>query len=214
MAVLTMLVGNLLAVPQRNVKRLLAYSSVAHAGYLMLGVAAARGNAAVQGEAASGVLFYLFAYTAMAAGAFAVVAALEREDPESLAAWDLDRFAGLGRRRPLLALAMTVFMASLAGIPPTAGFIGKLYIFSAAVHAGLTTAAVLGVLTSVVGAYYYLKVVVYMYMRPAEASQTVAPASMPLSAAVWIAALLTVWLGIGPGPLAELVNASAHVLGG
>ncbi|MBS2032933.1 MAG: NADH-quinone oxidoreductase subunit N [Deltaproteobacteria bacterium] len=213
LAVLTMLVGNLLAVPQRNVKRMLAYSSVAHAGYLLLGVAAARGGS-LTGEAGAGVLFYLFAYTATAAGAFAVVAALERDDPDSLAAWDLDRFAGLASRRPMMAAGMTIFMASLAGIPPLAGFFGKLYIFAAAVDAHLYTAAVMGVLTSVIGAYYYLKVVVYMYMRPPEAHQVVAPTSMPLSAALWIAAAVTVWLGIGPGPLVALAHASAQALGG
>jgi NADH-quinone oxidoreductase subunit N len=212
LAVLTMIVGNLLAFPQRNVKRMLAYSSIAHAGYLLLGVAAARGPFA--DSACSGVLFYLFAYTATAAGAFAIVAALERDDPEALAAWDLDRFAGLARRRPGMAFACTVFMASLAGIPPFAGFVGKLYVFRAAVDAGLTTSAVIGVLTSVVGAYYYLKVVVYMYMRPAEPNQVVSPASMPLSAAVWLAALLTVWLGIGPSTLADLARVSTLTLGG
>jgi len=214
LAILTMIVGNLLAVPQRNVKRMLAYSSVAHAGYLLLGVAAAQGSAMAISQAGSGVLFYLFTYTAAGAGAFAVVAGLERDDPEAIAAWDLDRFAGLARRRPMMALGMTVFLASLAGIPPFAGFIGKLYIFRAAIDSGLLGAAIVGVLTSVLGAYYYLRVVVYMYMRPAEEHQKIAPSSMPLSAALWIAAALTVWLGIGPGPLADLARASAQALGG
>jgi NADH-quinone oxidoreductase subunit N len=212
LAVLTMVVGNLLAVPQRNVKRMLAYSSVAHAGYLLLGVAAAAHSPmAVSG---AGVLFYLVAYTATAAGAFAVVAALERDDPDSLAAWDLDRFAGLARRRPMMALACTVFMVSFAGIPPSAGFMGKLYIFRAALDAGLTGSALIGVMTSVIGAYYYLKVVVYMYMRPAEEHQVVAPSSMPLSAALWLAGALVVWLGVNPSSLVELAKTSAAAMGG
>jgi NADH-quinone oxidoreductase subunit N len=212
LAVLTMIVGNLLAIPQRNVKRMLAYSSIAHAGYLLLGVAAAA-HTPLQ-NAGAGVLFYLVAYTATAAGAFGVVAALERDDPDSLAAWDLDRFAGLASRRPAMALACTVFMVSLAGIPPTVGFVGKLYVFRAAIDANLTGAAIVGVLTSVLGAYYYLKVVVYMYMRPAEVHQQVAPASAPLTVALWLSALLVVILGVGPGPLVDLAKASAQSLGG
>src|SRR5574342_525571 len=138
LAVLTMAGGNLLAVPQRSVKRMLAYSSIAHAGYLVVGVVAA-GRAAARQQALASVLFYLAIYTASAIGAFAVVGALERrgstpsDEPED--AWDLDRLAGLGRRRPLLAAAMAVFMLSLAGVPPTAGFVAKLLVFKAAVAA-------------------------------------------------------------------------------
>jgi NADH-quinone oxidoreductase subunit N len=212
LAVLTMIGGNLLAVPQRNVKRMLAYSSIAHAGYLLLGVAAAAHSPlSVSG---SGVLFYLVAYTATAAGAFAVVAALERDDPDSLAAWDLDRFAGLASRRPMMAFACTVFMVSFAGIPPSAGFMAKLYVFRAALESGMTLSALIGVMTSVLGAYYYLKVVVYMYMRQPEESQQVAPSSAPLSAALWLAAALVVWLGVSPGSLVELAKSSAAALGG
>ncbi len=212
LAVLTMVGGNLLAIPQRNVKRMLAYSSIAHAGYLLVGVAAAaRSPMAVSG---AGVLFYLVAYTVTAAGAFAVVTALERSAPDSLAAWDLDRFAGLARRRPFMAFAATVFMASFAGIPPSAGFIGKLYIFRAALDAGMTLTALIGVMTSVLGAYYYLRVVVYMYMRPVEEHLEVAPSSMPLSAALWLAAGLVMWLGLNPSALIELTKISASTMGG
>jgi NADH-quinone oxidoreductase subunit N len=212
LAVLTMVVGNLLAMPQRNVKRMLAYSSVAHAGYLLLGVAAA--SRAPMTSSGLGVLFYLVAYTATAAGAFGVVAALERDDPDSLAAWDLDRFAGLAKRRPMMAFATTIFMVSLAGIPPTAGFMAKLYIFRSAIDAGMNVSALIGVMTSVLGAYYYLKVVVYMYMRPAEEHQAVAPSSAPLAAALWLAGLLVVYLGVSPGSLVDLAKASAATLGG
>jgi NADH-quinone oxidoreductase subunit N len=212
LAIITMLFGNLLAVSQRNVKRMLAYSSVAHAGYLLLGVAAAaRTSTEVAG---GGVLFYLASYTVTAAGAFSVVAALERDAHKSLAPWDLDRFSGLAQRRPGTALAMTVFLMSLAGIPPAAGFVAKLYVFRAAVDADMTGAALIGVMTSVVGAYYYLRVVVHMYMKDEEATQTLAPSGLPLQAALWIAAVLVVVLGVGPGPLVELARASASTIGG
>jgi NADH-quinone oxidoreductase subunit N len=186
LALLTMLVGNLFAVPQRSVKRMLAYSSIAHAGYLLLGVLVA-GQAAVRGDALSGVLFYLASYTATAIGAFAVVGAVEDRglghgaEPEG--ACDLDRLAGLGRRRPLLAFAMTVFMLSLAGVPPTAGFVAKLLVFKSAIAGGAWGLAVAGILTSALGAYYYLRVVVYMYMRPAAAGEPegIAPPAHPPS---------------------------------
>lgn len=212
LAVLTMLFGNLLAVPQRNVKRMLAYSSIAHAGYLLLGVAAARSGTTA--TASAGILFYLLTYTVTATGAFALLAAVERDDQDGLAAWDLDRFAGLAQRRPGVALAATVFLVSLAGIPPAGGFMGKLYVFRAAVDAGLVNAAIIGILTSVLGAYYYLRVVVYMFMRPMESGQQFAPRSASLDAALWLSALLVVVLGVGPGPWAELARASALAFGG
>ena len=146
-----MIFGNLLALPQRSVKRMLAYSSIAHAGYLLVGVVSAA-VAGAREKALAGLLFYLAAYAATAIGAFAVVGALERRarlDDEPADAWDLERFAGLARRRPALAFAMAVFLLSLAGIPPTAGFVGKLYLFQAAVGAQLYGLAILGVLTSV-----------------------------------------------------------------
>jgi NADH-quinone oxidoreductase subunit N len=164
LAILTMLFGNLLALPQRSVKRMLAYSSIAHAGYLLVGVVSAA-VAGAREKALAGILFYLATYSATAIGAFAVVGALERRargDEEPQDAWDLQRFAGLAARRPALAFAMAVFLLSLAGIPPTAGFVAKLYVFNAAIGAELYGLAVLGILTSVLGAYYYLRVVVYM----------------------------------------------------
>ena len=173
LAVLTMVFGNLLALPQRSVKRMLAYSSI---GPRRL-PAGRRGLGRVEGArsmALAGVLFYLAAYTATVIGAFAVVGALEErtrgdEEPArppgtspASPAWPA---AG-----PALAFAMTVFLLSLAGVPPTAGFIGKLYLFKAAVGAQLVPLAVVGVLTSILGAFYYLRVVVHMYMKPAEGS--------------------------------------------
>jgi NADH-quinone oxidoreductase subunit N len=213
-AFLTMFFGNLLAIPQRSVKRLIAYSSIAHAGYLLVGVAAA----AVPGArvmAGQGVLYYLAAYTFTAVGAFAVVAALERRDGEATGAWDLDRFAGVAKTRPALAWAMALFMISLAGLPPTAGFVGKLYIFQAAIDAKLYLLAVAGILTSLMGVYYYLKVVVYLFMREEEPMVTPAPAMQPtLGIALGLAAAGTLLLGVWPGLIDGAVAAGAAFLGG
>jgi NADH-quinone oxidoreductase subunit N len=214
LAVLTMAAGNLLAVPQRSVKRMLAYSSIAHAGYLVVGVVVA-GHPAAREQALSSVLFYLAIYSATVIGAFAVVGALEgrgatpADEPED--AWDLDRLAGLGRRRPMLALAMAVFMLSLAGVPPTAGFVAKLLVFKAAIAADAWGLAVVGVLTSALGAYYYLRVVVYMYMRPAVGAEPAEAGSPLLSVALGAAVLAVVILGVGPEPVASLARAAAAI---
>ena len=213
LALLTMVFGNLLALPQRSVKRMLAYSSVAHAGYLLVGVVAAKVEAA-RSIALAGVLFYLAAYTATAIGAFAVVGALEarsRGGQEARAPWDLARFSGLARKNPALAFAMTVFMLSLAGVPPTAGFMGKLYIFKAAVGANLIPLAVAGVLTSILGAFYYLRVIVHMYMKPAEGEdEAVTTPSMAL--ALGGAVILVAILGILGDPLIRLAQAASAVV--
>jgi NADH-quinone oxidoreductase subunit N len=213
LAVLTMIFGNLLALPQRSVKRMLAYSSIAHAGYLLVGVVSAAAAGARE-KALSGILFYLAAYSATAIGAFAVVGATERRggaDEEFPDTWDLQRFAGLARRRPALAFAMAVFLLSLAGIPPTAGFVGKLYLFQAAVGARLYGLAVLGVLTSVLGAYYYLRVVVFMYMRPPEGEAE--PVSGPAMAlALGAAVALVVLLGIVADPVVRMAQAASAIL--
>jgi NADH-quinone oxidoreductase subunit N len=210
LAVLTMVVGNLFALPQRNVKRMLAYSSIAQAGYLLVGVVAAVDPAA-RAQALSSVLVYLAAYAVTVVGAFSVVAVLERKEPtpdrEPADAWDLSRFAGLAGRRPWLAFAMAIFMLSLAGVPPTAGFVAKLSVFQAAAAARAWGLAVLGVLTSVLGAYYYLRVVVAMYMRPSEGE---APAATPatVAVAIVIAAVAVVVLGVTPEPLTAWARAA------
>jgi NADH-quinone oxidoreductase subunit N len=209
LAVITMIFGNLLALPQRSVKRMLAYSSIAHAGYLLVGVVSA-GAAGAREKALSGILFYLAVYSATAIGAFAIVGVLERRargDDEPIDAWDLQRFAGLGARRPGLAFAMAVFLLSLAGIPPTAGFLAKLYIFQAAVGAQLYGLAVLGVLTSVLGAYYYLRVVVYMYMRPPE-GEPEALRSPSMAVALVAAVAVVVLLGLAADPVLRLAQAA------
>ncbi|HSN92307.1 MAG TPA: NADH-quinone oxidoreductase subunit N [Anaeromyxobacteraceae bacterium] len=213
LAILTMIFGNLLALPQRSVKRMLAYSSIAHAGYLLVGVVSAAA-AGARPVALAGVLFYLAAYTATAIGAFAVVGALERRgrpDDEPADAWDLGRFAGLAQRRPVLAFAMTIFLLSLAGVPPTAGFVGKLYIFKAAIGSGLYGLAILGVLTSALGAYYYLRVVVYMYMRPAEGEET-ALSSTAMTVALVAAVAVVVVLGVAPDAIVRLAQAASAVV--
>ena len=214
LAVLTMIFGNLMALPQRSVKRMLAYSSIAHAGYLLVGVVSAKVEGA-RSIALAGVLFYLAAYTATAIGAFAVVGAIERRsrgDEEPADAWDLARFSGLARRQPALAFAMTVFLLSLAGVPPTAGFMGKLYIFKAAVGAELFPIAITGILTSVLGAFYYLRVVVHMYMRPPEAGHEAAAPTPTMAVALAAAIAVVVLFGVVADPLVRLAQAASAVV--
>jgi NADH-quinone oxidoreductase subunit N len=193
---------------------MLAYSSIAHAGYLLVGVLSAA-VAGAREKALAGLLFYLAAYSATAIGAFAIVGALERRTAsgdDAADQWDLQRFSGLAARRPALAFAMAVFLLSLAGIPPTAGFVAKLYVFQAAIGAQLYGLAVLGVLTSVLGAYYYLRVVVYMYMRAPEGEPD-ALRSPALSVALVAAIAVVVLLGIVADPMVRLAQvASAIVL--
>jgi NADH-quinone oxidoreductase subunit N len=208
-AALTMIGGNLLAVAQRSVKRMLAYSSIAHAGYLLVGVVAGADPAARPG-AVQAMMFYLAGYTATALGAFAIVAALERRDgPVSD---DDSRYDGLAQRQPAFALAMAIFMLSLAGIPPTFGFWGKLYVFQAAMQANLTGLAVLGVVTSIAGLYYYLRVVVVMYMRPATDGAEF-PQMPAMGLGLAIACLATVLFGLGPSLLGTLVQQAAKSFG-
>jgi len=160
-AILTLILGNFVAIAQTNMKRLLAYSSIAHAGYILIAVAAS-GTAGVANAATQGALVYMLAYMFTNLGAFAVVMTLENEDGSGVM---LDDLVGLSKSRPALAMAMTVFMLSLTGIPLTAGFVGKLLVFGSAVQAGLFGLAVVGVLTSVASAFYYMRVVVNMYLR-------------------------------------------------
>lgn len=188
---LTIVVGNLFAITQTNVKRLLAYSSVAHTGYAIIGIAVA----SVDPEAVSGVVFYLMAYSVMTVGAFAVVSCLAREGGDLE---DLSKWAGLAHRRPMIALAMTVFLVSLAGIPPTAGFVGKFTLFRDAVNRGHLDLALVGVFGTLLSLYYYLKVVMTMYMKePAEEFQRTGP-QWGLHLAVGATAIATLALGILP----------------
>jgi len=205
LAVLTMVVGNVAALYQRNIKRLLAYSSIAHAGYLLVGLVAATGTPGDMGAAS--MAFYLFVYTFMNVGAFAVVLLLERENDGYLGIRD---YAGLGRVQPKLAVLLTVFLFSLAGFPPLAGFVAKFYLFNAAVQAGQVWLAVIGVLASLVSVYYYLRVVVYMFMTPAEegAAEPTVSLSAPAVVALAIAVFFTIYLGVIPGGFMKLAVAS------
>ena len=160
-AALTLILGNFVAISQRNLKRMLAYSSIAHAGYILVAVAAS-GTAGVADAATQSALIYMLAYMFTNLGAFAVVMAIENEDGSG---GNIEDITGLARSRPLMAMAMTIFMLSLTGIPLTAGFVGKFMVFISAVQAELFVLAIIGVLTSVVSAFYYMRVVVNMYLR-------------------------------------------------
>ncbi len=210
LAALTMLVGNLLAIPQRSVKRMLAYSSIAHAGYLLVAVASMYGGGSARADAIEGLLFYLAAYGATVIGAFGVVAIIERRLAQSGLGDDLSSWSGLSERHPLLAAAMSLFMVSLAGVPPTAGFMAKLVVFRSAIEANLAPLAIFGVLTSVAGLYYYLRVVVYVYMVP-ESKPDAVQGGRLLSAGLAIAgcALIVIWMGVQPGSFAALTQTAS-----
>jgi len=164
LSALTMIVGNVVAIAQTNIKRLLAYSSIAHAGYILMAFVPYGQQNIVATSVAAG-LFYLVSYMLTNFGAWAVVIALEKSEGKGL---EISDYAGLGRKVPALAAAMTVFMLSLTGIPPTLGFVGKFYLFRAAIAGGSYLLALIGVLTSLISAYYYLRVVVMMYMHEGE----------------------------------------------
>ena len=200
LALATMIVGNLAAIRQESVKRLLAYSSIAHAGYLLVGVAALGHGVAAAKPA---LTFYLAAYAATTLGAFAIAAWVGRRGDESL---HIDDWAGLARRRPALALAMTLFLLSLAGVPPTGGFFAKFYLFRAAVERPeLVWLVVAAVLLSVVSVYYYLRIVVAMYFR--ERPEPASGYASPATAAVLIVLVAVVLLlGVLPSPVLALVQ--------
>jgi NADH-quinone oxidoreductase subunit N len=211
LAVLTMVVGNVLALPQRNLKRLLAYSSIAHAGYLLLGLVAVGRSHDTAG--ASAILFYLAAYTFMNLGAFGVLVLIRNRRPFT---YTLDELAGLGRTMPLAALAMMTFMLSLTGIPPLAGFWGKFFIFSAVVAAHLTWLAVIAVIMSAVSAFYYLRVVWYMYFREAPETATAQPellrAGSGISATTAVAVLGVLAVGVYPAPIIAAAQGAVRAL--
>ena len=205
LAIVTMVVGNLGALAQTNVKRMLAYSSVAHAGYIMTAAVAA------PGAGTEAILFYLVAYALVNLGGFGAIAALSRDGREPLSLTDL---AGLADRRPLVAAALSVFLVSLTGIPVTAGFVGKFHLFNAAVGSGPTgiTLAVVGMLMSVVSAYYYLRVVVAMYMRDPVGDDVWAPVGVGAATALAFAVVMVLVLGVYPGPVLAWARAAAASL--
>lgn len=207
LAFMTMIVGNVAAVLQTNVKRMLAYSSIAHAGYALIGVAAmAKENGAAGLPASvSSIIFYLFAYTLMNVGAFSLLMYMRRGNEYGE---ELSDFSGLWRRRPAVAVAMLVCLLSLTGIPPSIGFLGKLYIFGAAIRAELYWLAVVGVLTSVISLFYYLRVVVHMFVY-AQQREVTDVRSFPLDFALGLSAAAVVLLGIFPHVILSAIERSA-----
>ncbi len=195
-SVLSMFYGSIVAIAQDNIKRMLAYSSISHAGYLAIGLAA--GNH----DAVAGVMFYLAAYTFMNLGAFGIVSLIEGKDETNL---NINSYAGLGTRKPLLAALLSVVMFSLAGIPPFAGFFGKYYIFIAAIKANLTWLAILGVISSAISVYFYLRIVVLMYFKSSE-SEIVIEDSRNSMLAIIFSVLVIILLGVFPGTFLDLVT--------
>ena len=189
LAMLTMTVGNVIAIAQTNIKRMLAYSSIAHAGYVLIGLTAAND------EGISSAMLYLLIYCVMNIGAFGAVILAKTADGESLMISD---YAGLGTRKPLLAMFMSLMLLSLAGFPPTAGFVGKFYIFKAAVGAGHIWLVIIGAINTAISAFYYLRVVVTMYMREPEEELEFSPYASTLVIGLVIAAIGVLLIGILP----------------
>ena len=202
-AALSMTLGNLGALVQTNVKRLLAYSSIAHAGYLLVAFAAS------SEIGVSAAIFYAAAYAAMNVGAFAVVSHFAGAGERYV---EVDDYAGLGRRSPVLAAALTLFLLSLIGIPVTGGFFAKLYVFSAALQSNLVGLVVLGVVNSAVGAYYYLRLIVLMYMREGKEDRPAVRVPAGLAAGLLLSAAATLYLGVWPQQVLAYALESASAL--
>lgn len=196
LAVFSMIFGSIVAISQDNIKRMLAYSSIAHAGYMLIGLAS--GNSL----GVAGVIFYLTAYTFMNLAAFGVVALIEGKDEANLS---LKSYSGLASRNPVLAALLAIVMFSLAGIPPFAGFFGKYYVFMAAIKSNLTWLAIIGVLSSVISVYFYLRVVVLMYFKDTETELSIEKSNTGL-AAVIISVALIIIIGVAPGSIINLIS--------
>lgn len=205
MAALTMIVGNIVALAQNNIKRMLAYSAIAHAGYILMAFVA-YGNGEVVRNTVAATLFYLVAYGLTSFGAWALVVVIEREYGKGIL---LDDLAGIGKHYPWLGVAMLVFMLSFAGVPLTMGFWGKFYLFRTAVQAGYIGLAIIGLLTSVASAYYYLRVVVYMFMKPGEPKLQINPW---VSFVIGVAALAVLLLSLIPWTILELASRAVLLL--
>jgi NADH-quinone oxidoreductase subunit N len=204
LSIITMTAGNIAALTQTNLKRMLAYSSIAHAGYILIGVVAGTPRGV------SATLIYLFIYAFMQLGAFAVIVVMRRRD---VVGDELKDFSGLSFRHPAAAFAMLLFMLSLGGIPPTAGFFGKFWLFSAAIESGYVWLAVIGVLNSAISLYYYIRVVVFMYLK-SETIGSEPTINAPLAVVLGVAIVATIVLGVYPRLLFEVAEASARTLGG
>jgi NADH-quinone oxidoreductase subunit N len=195
-AVLSMFFGNLGAIMQTNIKRMLAFSSISHAGYILMAVIAKNSLGA------SSLLFYMLAYAFTTFGIFGIIILLGRKGEENL---EIENYSGLAYKHPIIALSMTVFLLSLGGLPPFAGFIAKFYIFSAAVQEGLITLVIIAVLNSAISFYYYLKVLVFMYMKESEAEFRISLTPLTLFV-VFVGVIATVSLGIFPGSIIALAS--------
>jgi NADH-quinone oxidoreductase subunit N len=202
-AALSMTIGNVAALVQNNVKRLLAYSSIAHAGYLLMAFAAFPDNGI------PAVMFYTASYAAMNVGAFAVVSHFAGAGERCV---EMEDYAGLGRRSPILAATLTIFLLSLIGIPMTGGFFAKFYVFSAALQANLVGLTIIGVLNSAIGAYYYLRVIVMMYMREPKEDAALPKIPFTLGAALTLSLVITLYLGILPGRILNFATQSTSQL--
>ncbi len=207
-AVLTMTIGNLAALRQTNIKRMLAYSSIAQAGYILIGVAAVLAAPDQTFTGYNGVLFYLFAYLFTNVGAFAVVTAIETVTGSA----ELESYAGLVRRAPWLAVLLFLFLISLAGIPPTGGFLGKFFVFGAAIQQQMWALVIIAAINSVVAAFYYLNVVRYMFFMPLPEDSTPIAVAAPLAGAILLAGAVTLLLGLIPGPVINWAGESAQSL--
>src|ERR1700688_2422549 len=202
-----MTLGNVGALVQTNIKRLLAYSSIAHAGYMLAAFAMTTPEDSATGISA--VMFYTAAYAAMNVGAFAVVSHFANAGERYVT---LEDYEGLGRSSPLLAATLTVFLLSLIGIPMTGGFLAKFYVFSAAVKANLIWLTIIGVVNSAIGAYYYLRIIVVMYMREARKEVPVTPVPFGLVVALAVSVVATLYLGVLPNRVLQSAQQSAQDL--
>lgn len=208
LSALTMTIGNVIALLQTNIKRLLGYSSIAQAGYLMVGLATVGVAAGTDKLGQSGLLFFLMSYTVTNLGAFGAVIAISNRTGSD----EIDDYSGMGKRAPLLALALTLCLVSLIGLPPTAGLIAKVYIFTGAVAHGLLWLVVIAVINSCISAYYYLKVVKVMWLGTPVSSENV-PSSWALRTAIGLCCLLVLVLGILPGSFVRLAELASRTLG-
>jgi NADH-quinone oxidoreductase subunit N len=190
-----MLYGSIVAIAQNNIKRMLAYSSISHAGYILIGLAAGTSSGV------AGVVFYLAVYTFMNLAAFGIIALIEGENDTNL---NINSYSGLGTKNPVLAALLSIIMFSLAGLPPLAGFFAKYYIFVAAIKSGLTWLAILGIISSVISVYFYLRIVVLMYFKEAE-GEVIPSKSYSGFFGVAISVIMVILLGIIPGSLLDLI---------
>ena len=202
-----MTLGNVAALVQTNIKRLLAYSSIAHAGYILVAFAMTTPKNSPAGISA--VMFYVASYAAMNVGAFAVVSHFANAGERYVT---LEDYEGLGRTSPLLAATLTIFLLSLIGIPMTGGFFAKFYVFSAAVKANLIWLTVIGVVNSAIGSYYYLRIIVVMYMRESRKPVPVSPVPVGLGLALAISIVATLYLGMLPNRVLQFAQQSAQEL--